>query len=191
MFAILARIHINNVGLKIVRKDNMMDEITMQQLLSDANLAVNYSRRLPNNSGVQFYLVCGVIVNVFDTGKFSIQGKKQQSVQYLLKLKHSKADRGFKQLDLFDRLAINNQTIISKPGERECIVCRASNNIQIHHIDGNHKNNSVENRIDLCVRCHTELHRNGGYADLTRKVLIGLRAKVDKRREELFGSSKI
>lgn len=169
----------------------MMNAITMQQLLSDANLAVDHSRRLPNNSGVQFYLICGVIVNVFDTGKFNIQGKNQQSVKYLLKLNPSKTDGGFKQLDLFDRLAINNQTIIAKTGERECIVCRASNNIQVHHIDGNHKNNSVENRIDLCARCHTELHRNGGYADLTRGILIGLRAKVDKRREELFGSSKL
>ena len=33
-----------------------------------------------------------------------------------------------------------------------------SKNISVHHIDGNKQNNSLDNLITLCVRCHRQLH---------------------------------
>jgi 5-methylcytosine-specific restriction endonuclease McrA len=165
-----------------------VDEKTVKDILIGANLAIENSLRLPNNRGVQFHLVCGAIINLYDTGKITIQGKNQQSVIPLFTSTSSKTTREERQLDFIDRLALNNKSVINKPSDHDCLLCRSGNNLQVHHIDGHHKNNYSENCINLCERCHTELHRNGGYADLTREVLIELRAKVDKRREELAGS---
>lgn len=36
------------------------------------------------------------------------------------------------------------------------------NNLHVHHIDKNPKNNRLENLITLCRSCHQKLHRLGG-----------------------------
>ncbi len=46
-------------------------------------------------------------------------------------------------------------------GQPECFLCGATDNLQIHHIDFDHKNNKADNRIILCHRCHSELHKVG------------------------------
>jgi len=38
----------------------------------------------------------------------------------------------------------------------KCIACDAPTHLQIHHIDGDHGNNSLDNLALLCVSCHTE-----------------------------------
>ena len=40
----------------------------------------------------------------------------------------------------------------------ECIFCGKKENIEIHHIDKNRKNNNRKNLLKLCVRCHRLLH---------------------------------
>ena len=40
-----------------------------------------------------------------------------------------------------------------------CKICGATKNIDIHHIDGNIQNNSLENLIALCRSCHMKQHR--------------------------------
>ncbi len=42
------------------------------------------TRRLPNNSGSQLILATGQIVNVFDTGTYSVQGRNREPVEQLL-----------------------------------------------------------------------------------------------------------
>ena len=45
----------------------------------------------------------------------------------------------------------------------KCIRCGYSEfmgALQIHHIDGNKKNNSIENQIVLCSNCHLTYHQN-------------------------------
>jgi hypothetical protein len=39
-----------------------------------------------------------------------------------------------------------------------CHVCEATNDIRVHHIDGDRKNNDVENLIPLCRTCHAKVH---------------------------------
>ncbi len=40
-----------------------------------------------------------------------------------------------------------------------CEICNWKLNIDIHHIDGNKKNNLKENLIGLCPNCHALIHR--------------------------------
>lgn len=42
---------------------------------------------------------------------------------------------------------------------KKCHICdRTFNYLSEHHIDGNRKNNKKENRICICVDCHTSIH---------------------------------
>lgn len=43
-----------------------------------------------------------------------------------------------------------------------CQECGATENLQIHHIDGNPKNNRLSNLMTLCGSCHTKWHWNNG-----------------------------
>lgn len=42
--------------------------------------------------------------------------------------------------------------------DEECEVCGATENIHIHHIDGDDENNDIENLIPLCGSCHRKVH---------------------------------
>ena len=53
-------------------------------LLQSAQLPVSSETRLPNGTGTQLKLENGAIVNVYDSGKFNIQGKKQEIVNAAL-----------------------------------------------------------------------------------------------------------
>jgi hypothetical protein len=50
--------------------------------------------------------------------------------------------------------------------------------IEIHHIDGNHKNNSIENLMAVTSREHYEIHKSQG--DKAAAALIGVRAGISK-----------
>lgn len=45
--------------------------------------------------------------------------------------------------------------------EKRCQICGAENNIDVHHKDGNYKNNSLDNLMILCRKCHIKIHRYG------------------------------
>jgi hypothetical protein len=48
--------------------------------------------------------------------------------------------------------------------DRRCCVCREKNKaVQIHHIDGDPRNHAVENLAVLCLDCHTETQKQGGF----------------------------
>lgn len=40
----------------------------------------------------------------------------------------------------------------------ECSICGSTENLLIHHIDHNRRNNDVSNLLVLCKRCHQEHH---------------------------------
>lgn len=40
----------------------------------------------------------------------------------------------------------------------KCVLCDSYENIRVHHIDGNNKNNDDENLITLCESCHRRIH---------------------------------
>lgn len=48
--------------------------------------------------------------------------------------------------------------------------------IEIHHIDGNHKNNNIKNLMAVSAKEHYELHKSQG--DKAAAALIGIRAGI-------------
>lgn len=42
--------------------------------------------------------------------------------------------------------------------EKKCIVCGEDKVVEVHHFDGNHKNNKIENLIPLCPTHHQYCH---------------------------------
>lgn len=60
--------------------------------LENAGLILIRSQRLPNQTGHQLRFATGEIVNLFDTGTVTVQGKHQERVCQLLGLKDSPAN---------------------------------------------------------------------------------------------------
>ncbi len=58
----------------------------------------------------------------------------------------------------------------SKYGKK-CVVCDESIAIDVHHLDGNHKNNAINNLIPLCANHHRYMH-----SKKNKKLIIG---KID------------
>lgn len=46
----------------------------------------------------------------------------------------------------------------------ECFNCGEKENLNIHHVDGDHYNNSNENLMVLCVSCHLSYHKKEYWA---------------------------
>lgn len=59
---------------------------------------------------------------------------------------------------------------IEEKGER-CDLCGSTENIQVHHIDGNQMNDSLENLLPLCSEHHSEVHAdNGLHEELSNRL---------------------
>lgn len=50
------------------------------------------------------------------------------------------------------------QMLILKRDKKKCVLCDRKENIIVHHIDKNIKNNLSNNLITLCRKCHTKIH---------------------------------
>lgn len=53
-----------------------------------------------------------------------------------------------------------------------CSICGKADGCDVHHIDGNHKNNDLSNLTRLCRRCHLRQHRTRTFC-----TICGLPAK--------------
>jgi predicted Zn-ribbon and HTH transcriptional regulator len=60
----------------------------------------------------------------------------------------------------------------------ECVVCGATDNIHVHHIDGDQSNNSAENRVKLCSRHHRRVHGNSQLSHLKDEKVLELKKKL-------------
>lgn len=59
--------------------------------------------------------------------------------------------------------------------DRTCCVCRLEKHkCQIHHIDGNPKNNVIDNLAVICLHCHSEAHSIGAFVRSLAPDLIRL-----------------
>lgn len=65
------------------------------------------------------------------------------------------------------KLSAPYQRILWAAGvEKKCAFCGAVDNIHVHHKDHNHKNNTLENLMYLCVKCHNNIaHKRERGAD--------------------------
>lgn len=79
---------------------------------------------------------------------------------------------------------------INKYGE-ECAECGATENIDVHHRDGDRTNNDIENLIPLCEDCHSERHDGytfdsggeGGLTQITVRLDGGNLAAIERVSE--------
>jgi hypothetical protein len=74
-----------------------------------------------------------------------------------------------------NRIAIPNDTAaeIMFVSDRTCCVCRErGKSIQIHHIDEDPSNNSIENIAVLCLQCHDETQTLGGFGRKLNTSLV-------------------
>ena len=49
---------------------------------------------------------------------------------------------------------------------KSCAICGTVNDLSIHHIDRNHKNNEKHNLMVLCQVCHGREHGSDGFNEL-------------------------
>jgi len=52
---------------------------------------------------------------------------------------------------------------------RRCAECGKERGLDVHHIDGDRRNNDLENLMVLCQPCHRKVHR-GNHTELSEKV---------------------
>lgn len=57
---------------------------------------------------------------------------------------------------LSGREIINNR--IREKDNYQCQFCFTNNNLHVHHLDKNRKNNKETNLMTLCYECHRKLH---------------------------------
>ena len=62
-------------------------------------------------------------------------------------------------------------TLAFRNYKHKCVMCGLEEEccLQVHHIDGNRHNSSLDNLIILCANCHSRIHR-GGYK-ITEEML--------------------
>lgn len=61
---------------------------------------------------------------------------------------------------------------------KECCHCKTTSNLEVHHIDFNHKNDNPQNLVALCHECHVEIHRKNGNAKLQAEINLSIQDYV-------------
>lgn len=59
-----------------------------------------------------------------------------------------------------DGIGLYRKLMLAK-GKPKCLYCGSTENIDVHHIDGNRRNNDIGNLVFLCKKCHIgKAHKN-------------------------------
>ena len=49
---------------------------------------------------------------------------------------------------------IYRRILLASGRKQECEVCKSTDKLNVHHIDGNHRNNTLDNLTWVCYKCH-------------------------------------
>jgi len=52
---------------------------------------------------------------------------------------------------------------------KKCFICKQEKKLELHHKDGNHKNNSLSNLMPICRSCHNTIQPRTDYDSLEFK----------------------
>ena len=52
---------------------------------------------------------------------------------------------------------IYRRILLASGRKQECEVCKTTSNLCVHHIDGDHNNNVLDNLMWVCYKCHNEI----------------------------------
>lgn len=55
-------------------------------------------------------------------------------------------------------LSLHYRTLCFKYHKKQCVICEEKNIVEVHHLDGDHHNNSIENLIPICPTHHKYWH---------------------------------
>jgi uncharacterized protein YlaI len=66
---------------------------------------------------------------------------------------------------------------------RECYLCAASEDLQVHHIDWHRENNDPTNLVTVCQYCHSRLHKEGY---VSREELLLRHGHMELLHPDLF-----
>ena len=44
--------------------------------------------------------------------------------------------------------------------DHTCVICGSADNLQVHHVDGDKRNDDISNLMLLCCWCHMMFHPN-------------------------------
>lgn len=53
---------------------------------------------------------------------------------------------------------------------KECVSCGFKKIVEVHHLDSNNKNNSMENLVPLCPNCHKMIHSYAYFKEILDKL---------------------
>lgn len=69
----------------------------------------------------------------------------------------------------------------------ECVFCTSTDEIEVHHIDGDHSNDSLENLIPVCAACHSTIHSGEGqFEEFTEQVKTNVELSLTEREERML-----
>lgn len=69
----------------------------------------------------------------------------------------------------------------------ECVFCTSTDGIEVHHVDGDHSNDSLENLIPVCEACHNTIHSGGGeLGEFTERVKTSVELSLTEREEKML-----
>lgn len=96
-----------------------------------------------------------------DTKRKMSESHKGKLVTDHTKRKISESIRKSYNEELKTKLTCEYHIVASKYYKYECCGCgKAEGKLSVHHIDGNHNNNSPDNLAWLCISCHNKIHPN-------------------------------
>lgn len=64
--------------------------------------------------------------------------------------------------------------IYKKLKAKKCSKCGSRKNLQMHHVNRNKQDSSIENLLTVCEKCHIEIHRNDIYPNAKWKIRYGI-----------------
>lgn len=63
----------------------------------------------------------------------------------------------------------------------KCESCEETESLHIHHIDGDHTNDDLENLVPLCPSCHAKVHNDRGENDVLSRLISRLKRSEYER----------
>jgi len=67
----------------------------------------------------------------------------------------------------------------------QCHLCGSDGYIEVHHVDGDRKNNCLSNLIPVCMDCHSKIHRGkDGFENWYKQLRPGAKHNADIRPDE-------
>lgn len=64
---------------------------------------------------------------------------------------------------------------------KQCKICESTDEIEVHHVDGNPANNQIDNLVPVCKDCHHKIH-SGELEEWAEKIL----PKTDRTRRVTY-----